>query len=403
MFPLFSSPRVEPRLGLDSLSTRCTRGTTFCRVFPSRFVRLDEARARFGDRVDRLGAYLTRGDPLADAVAEAMDAMPSGAGSALFDRMARSGAAEARDAPEAMRALFAAVGKVPAWVDWELVDRGGQMLIRSGPLGGLVLGLKSLVLAYTSPAGNKPLVFSGRLAQNAPRRLHETACFVRRTILPGGLRPGADGWRATLRVRLIHAQMRRRMLRSGRWDVPAWGVPINQHDEAGTSVLFSAAVLGGLRSLGLRVRPAEAEAYMHLWRWSGWLMGIDPELLPAAEGEANRLGELMTATQDRPDEDSRILTRAFLEAPVEGATTPAQVRAARVHMRFTAALCRMLIGDETADQLAIPRSAWRPVPRWLGRIVSMIDRARDVLPSTDESAIRWGMTYWNRITGERGS
>jgi len=368
-------------------------------VFPSRFVRLAEARARFGDRVDRLGAYLTRADPLADAVVETIEGMPPGDGTALFDRIALHGPAAQRDAPRTMQAFFDAIANVPAWVDWELVDQGGRVLLRAGPLGGLVLGFKSLVLAYSSPAGNKPLVFSGRLAQSVPRRLHETARFVRSTILPGGLRPGAEGWRATLKVRLVHARLRRMILGSGRWNASAWGLPINQHDAAGTLVLFSAAVLSGLRSLGLRVRPWEVEAYMHLWRWSGWLMGIDPDLAPVAEGEANRLGELIALTQDPPDDDSRALTRAFLQAPQQSATTAAQRRAARMRAKFTTAVCRMLIGDVLADQLGIPPSSWQVVPRWLRRVVSAIDRVRDAFAAADEPAIRRGLAYWNRIGG----
>jgi hypothetical protein len=37
------------------------------------------------------------------------------------------------------------------------------VFLRPGLLGGLVLGLRSLVYGYAAPAGNKPLVFSGRL------------------------------------------------------------------------------------------------------------------------------------------------------------------------------------------------------------------------------------------------
>ena len=45
-------------------------------VFPARFVHRDAARKRFGDRVDRFGAYLMEGDPLADAAVDALRAFP---------------------------------------------------------------------------------------------------------------------------------------------------------------------------------------------------------------------------------------------------------------------------------------------------------------------------------------
>ena len=46
-------------------------------MFPSRFVHLASARARFGDRVDRLGEHLSRVDPIADAVVASVDALPA--------------------------------------------------------------------------------------------------------------------------------------------------------------------------------------------------------------------------------------------------------------------------------------------------------------------------------------
>src|SRR6202012_6245532 len=100
---------------------------------------------------------------------------------------------------------------------------------------------------------------------------------------------------------IIHAEGPRMSLKGGRWDPASWGMPINQHDELGTSLLFSVVVLEGLRQLGVRIASADAEAYMHLWRWSGWLMGIDPDLLPATEAEGRRLGDMIAATQAPPD------------------------------------------------------------------------------------------------------
>jgi hypothetical protein len=49
------------------------------------------------------------------------------------------------------------------------------VLLRTGFLGGIVLGFRSLVAGYCSPAGNKPLAFSGRLREAAPRRLSRPA------------------------------------------------------------------------------------------------------------------------------------------------------------------------------------------------------------------------------------
>jgi hypothetical protein len=366
-------------------------------MFPSRFTGLNEARAHFGDRVDRLGPFLTRVDTLADDAVASIQVMPAGAGWQLFEQAARDGLAAVTDPPASFRALFAQAERVPVWVDWPIIARGGGVLLRAGALGGLVLGLKSLVLGYTSPAGNKPLVFSGRLEEHAARRLNETARFVQATITPGGMLPHGPGWQITLKVRLIHAHVRSLILRSGRWDDASWGAPINQHDQAGTSLLFSLAVLQGLRQLGLRIAPDDAEAYIQLWRWSGWVMGIEHELLPATETEALHLAEIIAATQAPPDEDSRRLTRALLESPLRAMKTERDRANARRAVRFSAAMCRALVGDEIAEHLAVPRTSWRHLVPVVKRLVSSVDLVRAHVPFADAPALRAGVRYWDRV------
>jgi hypothetical protein len=366
-------------------------------MFPTRFVHLPAARARFGDRVDRLGAYLSRVDETADRVVESIEEMAPGVGWKMFDEASAHGVAHVAGAPESFRAFFAEVERVPVWVDWATLDRGGEVLLRAGVLGGIVLGLKSLVTGYATPAGNKPLVFSGRLAEHAPRRLQETSRFVQATIRPGGLRPHADGYRITLKVRLIHAQVRRLILRSGRWDAGAWGAPVNQHDQVGTLLLFSLLVLEGLRQLGMHVSSADADAYMHLWRYSGTLMGVDAELVPTTESDAFRLGELIAATQGEPDADSRLLTRALLEASSRGAKTDQERKRAARQAGFSAGLCRALIGTELADKLGVPTSSWRRMMPVIRRLVSGIELVREAVPFVGAPALQAGTRYWDRV------
>jgi hypothetical protein len=375
-------------------------------MVPSRFTNLPAARARFGDRVDRLGTYLTRGDPLADEAVTALDGTRDGWSllQTLSPTDLRAGGSAA--APEAVRALFAEAERVPVWVDWDLARRGGQLLLRAGPLGGLVLGLKSLVLAYASPGGNKPLVFTGRLVERAAVRLNETARFVAATIADDGLRPGAPGFQITLRVRLIHARVRKMILASGRWDESAWGVPLNQHDEAGTLLLFSLAVIDGLRRLGMRVDPEDAAAYMHLWRWSGHLLGIDADLLALSEAEARPLADMIAATQGPPDEDSRALTHALLVAG------PA-ARGGEGIPWLSARLCRTLVGEGLADALGVPstdgasqsgigrvgaRLATQAAGPMVRGLVSTVDALRRGAPGGAGRTLREGRRYWDRIT-----
>lgn len=366
-------------------------------MWPTRFVNVERARRVFGDRVDRLAPFLSAVDAPADRAVDAIASLPGGRGWELFTRALDEGAARTKDAPAAIRELVGDAERVPLWVDFDTCDRGGDLLMRAGPLGGLVLGARSLVLGYASPGGNKPLVFSGRLKEQAPRRLNETARFVQAVSRRGGVRPHADGWKITLKVRLMHAQVRRMLLASGRWDAGAWGAPINQHDMAGTTLLFSLVLVDGLRKLGMQVSPEEGEAYMHLWRWVGWLIGVDPELLPTGEADATRFAELVAATQGPPDDDARVLTEVLLTSPRQVAKTPAERRMAERRVAFGTAMCRELLGQETADALAVPETRIRYALPVVRRIVAGVEAVQRRIPRASDRAILAGNRYWDRV------
>lgn len=365
------------------------------RPFPTRYVNLAAARERFGDRVDRFGRHLWDSDDLADRVVDEIRALGGGEGWRVFERGLRG--EPVPEAPASMRELLEQAAHVPAWVDWNTCDRGGSLLMRAGPIGGAVLGARSLVLGYASPGGNKPLVFSGRLKEQAARRVNETARFVQAVCRPGGMHPYADGWQITLKVRLIHAQVRKMIHASGRWDADAWGIPANQHDMAGTVLLFSASIVDGLRKLGLRVSPDEADAYLHLWRWVGRLIGVHPDVLPTSEAEAMRLAELIAMTMGEPDQDSRDLTRALFEGPYEGRTTKAELREARRSVIFGRLICRELIGDELADKLDVPRVPIRYAMPMMKRFVTVLERLTRAVPFGERSAVVIGTHYWDRV------
>jgi hypothetical protein len=372
--------------------------------FPSRYVRLEQARERFGSRVDRFGAFLTAGDPLADAAVEALAAYPTAARQSMVDRALDAGIDAVPEAPEALRALFAQLDHVPFWVDLERLDRGGRAVRPAGLLGGMVLGSYSLVAGYCSPGGNKPLAFSGRLSQDAPRRLAETGRFVQAVSTAGGMRRFGDGFKATVKVRLVHASVRRMLSLSPRWNAPAWGVPINQYDMSGTTLLFSYIVLDGLDKMGFQTSPDERADFMHLWRYAGYLIGVDEELRCATEDEGRALWELLSATQAPPDDDSRALAHALLDSGVAAARTPDErVRAERARV-VGYALSRYLLGEEYADWLGYPKTPWRHALRVFR---SMNARAGDALARATGlpfARADRGARYWKFVvdTGLRG-
>jgi hypothetical protein len=366
-------------------------------MFPTRFVHLAEARRRFGPRVDRMGALLTADDPLADAAMEELAGVPSDERERLVDRMLTGVPASL---PPRLRALRESLSGLPFWADLDRARRGGEVLLRTGLFGGIVLGFRSLVAGYCSPAGNKPLVFSGRLREAAPRRLSETSRFVSMVYRPGSLAPGAPGWVAAARVRLMHAQIRRLLRASPRWNARAWGEPINQVDMAGTTLLFSLVLVDGLRMLGLRIDREDCEDVLHLWRIAGWVLGVEQELLFATEPEARVFWELLEATQEPPDADSAALAAALLESPLHEARSARERARAERFLPVAYGIGRYLVGDRYADALGYPRTPWRLVAPALRTLISGTGRLVGRLPGVDRLALEAGLRYWNRTVEE---
>jgi hypothetical protein len=342
---------------------------------------------------ERYAYYRQRADPLADAVVEAVAHLPPGEGHRLVGRALAEGIDAVREAPAALRELFAQVEAVPAWVDRERVERGGYTFLRCR-MGFVVLGCASLPLVYSLPSLNKVLIASGRLVQMAPVRLKETTRFVFETCRRQGLSRHGEGFHLTVRVRLIHAQVRRLLHEAG-WDAVCWGAPVNQWHMAVTNVSFSEAVLHGLRRLGYRFRPEEAEALVHLWRYSGYLSGIDPELLPNSEAEARALREAAFALEGPPDEDARALVRGVMEAGI------AYTRFGNVSIPY--GISRSLIGRRLAAALGYPRTAWCWVVPAFRPMATLVEIARELnVPGVRALAAVCGTQMLRHIMSDRG-
>lgn len=349
---------------------------------PSRFVFTPAT----SPREWRLATFLEREDPLGDAVIEALLPYARAEQEALIDAML---APRPGSMPRALHELRASLLELPWWFDVPRANLGGEVLLRNGLLAGFVLGFKSLVLGYCSPGGNKPLVFSGRLTGDVNRRLSETARFVEAVSYPDGVRFGAPGFVAAVRVRLIHARVRHWLRTSSQWRAADWGAPINQYDLAGTVLLFSLSLIEGLRQLGAHVTEEEEDSNLHLWRYVGKLMGVDDELACTTTREARALAAMIEATQALPDADSRRLTHALIHVGPERGAPEASID-------FGYAMTRHLIGAKYADALELPRSTWELAPSLMKHVGGRIARLAGRMPGARAGALKLGSLYWRQ-------
>ena len=147
---------------------------------------------------------------------------------------------------------------------------------------GLVLA--SLITGLTEGL-SKAFYLTGRTAGNL-RRVRQNTRNVAEVTLPGGLERMGDGWKLTVRIRLIHAQVRRLLLDSDDWDVSVEGAPLHMSHMALAATGFSAANLAAEEKLGVVLTREEKAGFMHIWRYVAWLLGVPETLLFETEKEA---------------------------------------------------------------------------------------------------------------------
>ncbi len=352
--------------------------------------RVEAARATHGDAVDRYLAYLRLGDPLADDLVAWFEQGPPGAGFRLLLQAIHDGIGSVEDPPAPLVALFVEVDHVPPWVDWDLMRLASGRILRGGLLTALSLATYALPHCYLATA-NRPLAATGRLLDATAHRYAQTTRFVIESFMPGGLKRQADGFKLAILVRLMHARVRRRLLRSGDWTPVTGEVPVNQAHTALNLVFFSFYVLRGLERLGMRFTAREEEGVLMTWRYVGHLFGVDPAFVYTSAEEARGLVDLAFSLEFDPDETSRRLCRAMVEA---GPTymNIADERLARMFVRLIHPVSRHLLGDRLADRLGYAPARHRLVCGALVALVRLSEWSPRLVPRALRNFV--GVNFW---------
>ena len=314
----------------------------------------DGTAARWSD--SQLDHLRTVGDPLADAVLGELAGTPPGAagaaraagatcpGADLVAAVARRAEAGAG----ACRELLAQANAVPSWVSFPRMLAGYRIGFTYPVAGGMALLCGSLAESYASALGAKVLIRTGNLERSTRRRIYETADFLHTLASSNGPRPGTSAHRTLLNLRLLHARIRKMAAQGHDWE-PRWGLPVNQEDYGSTLLVFSLVYARGLQRLGVPLSEAELDSIHHGWRYAGYVMGVDPQLLTESRAEEAALYAAITRRHHHPDADSRVLLAALFSAMAW--QPPFFVPAPALH-----AICRRLLGDTLADALAVPRA-----------------------------------------------
>ena len=260
-----------------------------------------------------------------------------------------------RNAPPLLREFFERLETPPSWVDQSAFHPGVRMFHRNSNLILAAFVGGTLVEGFTTNIA-KSFFITGRVRDRGVRRLRQNNRHLIEIFMPGGLERAGDGWKLSVRIRLIHAQIRRLLNDSPEWDADSWGVPISAAHVGFAITAFSARLLDHMRRLGAVYNDEESRSFMDVWRYTGYLMGIPETILFRDKADALELFRIGLVCEPDPEMESIAMSNALINsAPlIIGIDDPKERRSLASYV-FRAS--RALIGDEIADALEYPHSS----------------------------------------------
>ena len=336
---------------------------------------LKAARSVNAELAERYVAHTMIADPLADAVTEELARYPRVESYLFTEAGMDERSNELKDAPPIVREFFAEAGTPPPWVDFDEFRPGVRLFHRDSRLvlAGMVGGV--LVEGFSSNI-SKSFFITGRLRDQGVRRLQQNNRHMVDIFLPHGLERYGDGWKLSVRIRLIHARVRKLLRESYDWQEDNWGTPISSAHLGLAITAFSARLLQHMKSLGAVYDAEERAGFMAVWRYSGYLMGIPESILFEDEADALKIFEIGHICEPEPEIESVVMANSLVNsAPlIAGITEPHERRNLA---RYVFSVSRALIGNEMADKLGYPPGhAFGVLPwfRFQSRFYRVLDR-----------------------------
>ncbi|MDE2691553.1 MAG: oxygenase MpaB family protein [Acidobacteriota bacterium] len=312
-----------------------------------------EARARDAETADTYIVHTTIGDPPADRVVEdlARDFEPAQAAAILAAAIQNPGDLPEK-APHSLHELVEQVSVLPNWYDAEVALAATKAFLRNSEmvLAGLV---GAAIVEGFSTLISKSFRIRGRIMGNGVRRLKQNLIQLVEQFLPGGMEPGGDGWRLTLRIRLVHAQSRMLLKDLAEWNSPTHGVPISAAHLLLASAAFSGRLMRHVQALGGDFSAEERDAYVHVWRYTGIVMGVPEQIMFHDMQSSLRAFDTAAQCEPAPDLDAIIMANSIVNsAPLLLGFTETEERRAKA--KYIYSVSRSLIGNDLADKLNYP-------------------------------------------------
>jgi hypothetical protein len=376
--PLRPAP---PRLSFDPIWTHSRRDTL------SPWIDFQEV-PRSTPWTDLFVDHLWQGDELMDAVVARFREIGMTEGRALLDQALDSGIESVVEPPDELVALFAHLDSPPDWYDPALWERGRQLWNNASLAGKVGMFIGDTFGTFVGDEVAYATGETGRFVNDFYRRNLETIAWFRNMTVGGALDRFAHPFKDTVRVRLMHAQVRASLRRK-------WGDEQFAHhgNPISNAMMMNAAITFGLQPLlidhqhGRRCSWADLDAVLMYWGYIAYVFGVADELIPRNAVAALEAMDFVVAYAGGPSE----WTDVMVGAAVDGRAGAGRLkRAALAPIAGSMAyyggedMVRALLGGTSLAQVNL--RPWMHLTRVLVHTNVGLRRVLDHLPGAQQRA-----------------
>lgn len=184
------------------------------------------------------------------------------------------------------------------WIDCSLAGKVGMVI--QDAIGTFVGAEVSSATGATKRFVNAPLV-----------RNVETSKWFHDATKPGFIDRYSPEFKETVRVRLMHAQVRLGLRRSwGDEHFGHHGNPISTSTTMGAAVTFGLLPILTDHNYGRRRSTADLDAVMRYWSYIAFVFGVTPDIIPTTAEDGIMLADYMISTAGGPTAWTAQMTQA---------------------------------------------------------------------------------------------
>lgn len=231
--------------------------------------------------IDLVADHQWQGDELMDATVLAFRRIGMADGRQMLEQALDHGIAAVVDPPEELVRLFASLDSSPTWHDPARWERGRRLWVSTSFAGKTGMAVMDALATFVGNDVSTATGATRRFINDYQRRMFETYTWFWNVTRENAMDRYSPIFKDTVRVRLMHSQVRAGMRRS--WsdeDFSREGCPISA-----TAMLMGAISFGMLPMLvdiahGRRHSRQDLDDAMIYWAYIAYIFGVPEEVIP---------------------------------------------------------------------------------------------------------------------------